>query len=66
MDMKKSRIIDTRALRAGQVVSSTVKQTGQNVGEGTVHIAKGIGFGAKQFANIVADFGRGLKRGWQR
>lgn len=56
----------TKALNAGAAVSSTIKTTSKDMKDGAVFVAKGIGFGAKQAASIVADFGRGLKRGWER
>lgn len=75
--MKKAKVIDTRSIRAGQVVSSSVKSAGaliatgsvtfaKDAKDGAVHIAKGVGFFSRQVANVVADFGRGLKRGWEK
>lgn len=60
------KIKDTKALIAGQAVTTTIKHVGRDVKEGTVYAARGTGFFARQVANVVADFGRGLKRGWEK
>ena len=68
---------ESKAAKAGTIVASSVKNAGtlvatgsvelaQDLKDGSIYIAKGTGFFAKQFASVVADFGRGLKRGWEK
>lgn len=56
----------TKSLNAGAAVSSGVKTGLVGVKDGALFVAKNAGSGARGFASIVADFGRGLKKGWQK